>query len=73
MMLDIISSFCWLEYKLMVEAGVPFAVSSEDPYFADREGLFLLLMTVVTLSLLPILKLISLGFRNIPHPPSSFL
>lgn len=57
----------------MVEAGVPFAVSSEDPYFADREGLFLLLMTVVTLSLLPILKLISLGFRNIPHPPSSFL
>lgn len=57
----------------MVETYVPFAVPSEDPYFADREELFLLPMAAVTISLLPFLKLISLGFRNIPHPPSSSL
>lgn len=48
----------------MVEAGVPFAVPSEDSYFVDCEGQFLLLMAVVTLSLLPISKLISLAFAT---------
>ena len=48
----------------MVEADVPFAVPTQDSYFVDREGLFLLLMAVVTLSLLPISKLISLAFAT---------